>query len=160
MGKGYSCISNVTAKSILSKFFGDSKRIPFSWVTLTIEDGLTTQIDARWSITTEDVKDHRGILQGVLVQEAASQAIVCYAIATKLFPDHSPMFLGSDHFRLHAPVRANDELHIRVTDINWRGKKGSASAVALVGDKRVATISTMYFRANSEEVLERIGTAA
>ena len=134
MGKGYSCISNVTAKSILSKFFGDSKRIPF--------------------------KDHRGILQGVLVQEAASQAVVCYAIATKLFPDHSPMFLGSDHFRLHAPVRANDELHIRVTDINWRGKKGSASAVALVGDKRVATISTMYFRANSEEVLERIGTAA
>src|SRR3989344_6127849 len=104
MGKGYSCISNVEVRRILSNFFGDSKRMPFSWVTLTIEDGLTTQIDACWSITVEDVKDRRGILQGFLVQGAASQAIVCYAIATKLFPDPSPLFLGADHFRLHAAV--------------------------------------------------------
>ncbi len=158
---GYSCISNLGAKDILSSYFGETKRIPLSCVNLTRVDGLVTQIDAQWKISENDVKDHiGGILQGVMIQEAASQAIICYVAAMDLFPDHSPAFLGSDHFRLHMPVRAGENLHIRITGINWRGKKGSASVEVFRNREKVATIGNMLFRANSNKIARRFVIAA
>lgn len=152
MGTSFCGISNVQIKEILSRFFGDSKRIPLNSLTLTMTDEIATQIDAEWEINEDDVKDHiDGILQGVMMQEAASQAIICYVISMDLFPNHTPAFLGSNHFRLRAAVHAGEKLHIKITDLKWRGAVGSASVNISKGDQKAATIDKILFAAVSEK---------
>lgn len=158
---GYSSISNLGVRDILSRYFGETKRIPLSCITLARVDDLVTQIDAHWSVTENDVKDHiGGILQGVMIQEAALQAVICYVVAMDLFPDHSPAFLGSDGFRLLRPIRADENLYIKITDIVWMGKKGCASVVASRNGEKVATIEKIFFRANSNKIARRFVIAA
>ena len=152
MGIVYVSIGETEIKRILSKFLGPSKRIPLSCIGLTMTDFLVTEIDINWLISEDDVKDHRGILQGVMIQEAASQGMICYVASMNLFPNHLPAFLGSEHFKLRATVYSGDNLHIKITDIRWRGKVGCASANAFIenSQKRAATIRKMFFTAYSD----------
>ena len=160
MAKSYCQIGREDIKQILSAIYGEPKRIPLASILMDIEeDDSVKNAASLWYVTKEDVRDHFGILQGVLIMEAALQSIICIVEKMRLFPGHKPAFLGADGFRLLNPVLAGDELVIWIQNIAWQGKKGSAVVNAWSKDKaiKVAAIRQLFFRANSEKVARRLG---
>lgn len=158
MEKSYCQIGIGRIKEILSGIYGESKRISLANILIDIEqDDSVKNAKSLWPISEEDVKDHFGVLQGVLIVEAAAQSIICIVESLHLFPGHRPAFLGVDSFRIFAPVLAGDELVMSIENMEWQGKKGSATIKVWCKGRMIATIEKLLFRANSERALRRLG---